>query len=166
MNKAIFLDRDGVLNIERGEYTFRVSDFQVVPGVIKTLEQLKSGGYMLIVLTNQSGIARGLYTMNDTNHCHQYFQKLSGNLIDGFYVAPGHPSYSESLSRKPDSLMFERAIAKYNIDPLSSYMVGDKERDLIPARKLGIKTILLGNDRTDYADLSITDLSEMLSFLP
>ena len=97
------------------------------------------------------------------NVCHDFLQIKSQNIIDDFYYAPLHPEISESLSRKPDSLMFERAIAKHNIVVSESYMIGDKERDLIPARKLGIATILLGNTViSKYADYSIKDISQVL----
>ncbi len=139
--KAVFLDRDGVLNEERGDYVWRLQDFKIVPGIIDVLQELKAMGYLLIVVTNQAGIAKGRYTRKHMQECHDYFQEESGHLIDHFYFAPDHPDFSESLMRKPDSLMWERAMAKFNIDPLNSWMVGDKERDLIPAKKFGMKTI-------------------------
>ena len=139
--KAVFLDRDGVLKEERGDYVWLLDDFKIVPGVTNVLKELKSKGYLLIVVTNQAGIAKGRYSREQMRQCHDYFQKESGNLIDHFYYAPNHPDFSESLTRKPDSLMWEKAMAKFNIDPLQSWMVGDKERDLVPAKKFGIKTI-------------------------
>jgi len=141
MQKAVFLDRDGILNEERGDYVWLLDDFKIVPGIIEVLAQLKSRGYLLIVVTNQAGIAKGVYSREQMHACHAYFQEQSGYLIDHFYYAAGHPSVSESLLRKPDSLMWEKAIAKFNIDPRLSWMVGDKERDLIPAKKLGIRCI-------------------------
>ncbi|MCP4457975.1 MAG: HAD-IIIA family hydrolase [Cytophagales bacterium] len=139
--KAVFLDRDGVLNEERGDYVWLLEDFKIVPGIIDVLKKLKSQSYLLIVVTNQAGIAKGRYTQEQMQECHDYFQKESGDLIDHFYYAPNHPDFSESLTRKPDSLMWEKAMAKFNIDPLQSWMIGDKERDLIPAKKFGMKTI-------------------------
>ncbi len=141
MNKAVFLDRDGILNVERGDYVWTLEDFKIVPGIIDVLKELKDKGFLLIVVTNQAGITKGRYTREDMHKCHDFFQKESGDLIDHFYYAAGHPSVSESLLRKPDSLMWEKAMAKFEIDPKQSWMVGDKERDLIPAKKLGIKTI-------------------------
>jgi D-glycero-D-manno-heptose 1,7-bisphosphate phosphatase len=141
MNKAVFLDRDGVLNEEIGNYVWTFDSFKIVDGIIEVLQKLKSNGYKLIVVTNQAGIAKGLYTHADVKKMHDHFQEQSGSVIDHFYYAPGHPSVSESLMRKPDSLMWEKAMAKFNIDPSKSWMIGDKERDLIPAKKFGIKTI-------------------------
>ena len=140
-SKAVFLDRDGVLNQEIGHYVWTLDKFKLVPGIVETLRVLKESGYLLIVVTNQAGIAKGEYTREDMHKCHDFFQAESGGLIDKFYFAAGHPLYSESLLRKPDSLMWEKAIAKFDIDPSQSWMVGDKERDLIPAKKLGVSTI-------------------------
>lgn len=141
MNKAVFLDRDGVLNEEIGNYVWTLDKFKIVDGIIDVLQKLKKEGYKLIVVTNQAGIAKGLYGHEDVKKMHDHFQEQSGNAIDHFYYAPGHPSVSESLMRKPDSLMWEKAMAKFNIDPAQSWMIGDKERDLMPAKKFGIKTI-------------------------
>src|SRR5687767_9623731 len=109
--KAIFLDRDGVLNAERGDYTYRLEEFEVLPGVPEALKLLKEHGYLLIVVTNQGGIAKGLYTKEEVFACHEKLQQACGHIIDALYYAPSHPSVSESLSRKPDSLMLEKAIA-------------------------------------------------------
>jgi D-glycero-D-manno-heptose 1,7-bisphosphate phosphatase len=161
--KAFFLDRDGIINEERGTYTYQLQDFIILPHVLEVLISLKDLGFKLIVITNQAGISRGLYTKAQMNACHDFLQIQSQNIIDDFYYAPLHPEISESLSRKPDSLMFERAIAKYNIAVSESYMIGDKERDLIPARKLGIVTIILGETVVSkYADYSVTDISKVM----
>lgn len=164
--RAIFLDRDGVLNIERGEYTYLPEDFEVIPNIIPVLQNLKHDGFKLIVITNQAGIAKGIYTREQMNLCHDKFQTLSNYVIDDFYVACDHPSVSESLSRKPNSLMFERAITKHNIDPTASWMVGDKERDLIPARKLNVQTVLFGDQkRTPFADFYAEKATDLLNII-
>lgn len=144
MNPCVFLDRDGVLNVERGTYTWRIEDFKVFKGVEEALEKLKENGFQIIVVTNQAGVSRGIYKKSDMLKCNEHLLKLTSHRIDDIYYATAHPEYSESLLRKPDSLMFEKAIAKYQIDPTRSWMVGNSERDLIPAIKLGIRTILLG----------------------
>ena len=165
MKKSFFFDRDGVINEERGEYTFEIYDFRILPGIIEIMEYVKKCGYHRVVITNQSGISQGLYSREKMNACHSYFQTQSNNLVDEFYYAPDHPTVSESLSRKPDSLLFEKAIAKYELRAESSFMIGDKERDLIPARKLGISTILLGSKSSEYADFQFKDNLELLDFL-
>lgn len=158
MNKCVFLDRDGVLNKELGYQITRIDEFELVEGVKDALQALKAEGYLLIIITNQSGIAKGSYDEQFVLDCYQLIQKEVGSVIDAMYFAPGHESGSKSLMRKPDSLMFEKAIAKFNIDPKQSWMIGDKERDLIPAKKLGIRTVLVGEDSSDYADMVVEDL--------
>jgi len=143
--KAVFLDRDGVINKERGEYTYRLDDFELIGEVATAITMIKSRGFKVIVITNQAGISRGLYTVEQMKACHAILQEACQGLVDDIYYAPLHPSVSESLARKPGTLMFERAIVKYDIDTTSSWMVGDKMRDLIPAKALGIKTILVGD---------------------
>jgi len=145
-NKCVFLDRDGVLNEDRPDYSYHLEHFRVLPGVPLALRQLKNAGYLLIVVTNQSGISKGVYTQQDMEACHHHLQQVCGGLIDHFYFSPYHPDISESLGRKPGSLLFEKGIAKFGIEPTVSWMVGDRERDLVPARQLGMRTILIGND--------------------
>ncbi|MFD2246991.1 D-glycero-alpha-D-manno-heptose-1,7-bisphosphate 7-phosphatase [Pontibacter ruber] len=159
--KCVFLDRDGVLNRERGDYTYALEDFEVLPGVLDALKLLKHNGFLLIVVTNQGGVAKGLYKKEDVLACHQKLQNECESLIDALYYAPSHPNYSESLSRKPDSLMLERAIAKYNIDPALSWMVGDSKRDLEAAEKVGVRSILVGDKYEAGAHVSeVKDLWE------
>lgn len=162
MGKCIFLDRDGVINEDNPNYTFRVESFKILPQVIEALRLLKSNGFFLVVVTNQSGIAQGLYTQSQMQQCHDFFQQQSGNIIDHFYFSPDHPTVSASLSRKPSALMFEKAIAKFNIDVTRSWMVGDRGRDIVPARKLGINTIQIGDEIEDHekADYSVANLLE------
>jgi len=167
MSKCIFLDRDGVINEDNPNYTFRVEAFKILPGVVNALKLLKSRGFFLVVVTNQSGIAQGLYTREQMQHCHDYFQRESGNSIDHFYFSPDHPSVSASLSRKPNTLMFEKAIAKFNVDVSKSWMIGDRGRDIVPARALGIKTIQIGaeiddHERADHAVASLPEAAELI----
>lgn len=140
-SKCVFMDRDGVLNEEIGRHILTIEEFIIPEDVPKGLKRLKEAGYRLVVVTNQSGIARGYYDDKLVDDCHQQLQKACDNAIDQFYYAPLVDSVSKSLMRKPDSLMFEKGIAKFNIDPNASWMIGDKERDLVPAKKLGIKRI-------------------------
>ena len=115
-----------------------------------------------MIVSNQSGIAQGFYNQQQIEACHQYFQQQSGKLIDHFYFSPDHPSVTASLSRKPGTLMFEKAIAKFNIDVSKSWMVGDRGRDIIPARTMGIKTIQIGDeiDENEKADHRVGNLLE------
>lgn len=142
--KALFLDRDGVINRERGEYTYKIVDFEILPSVLESLQLAQSKGYLLIIITNQGGIAKGIYTHQDVAKVHRYLEeelvKNGINLTDIFY-SPHHQDYSKSLDRKPDTLMFEKAMALYNINPKHSFMIGDSQRDIIASEKVGVKGI-------------------------
>lgn len=158
-NKCVFLDRDGVINREIGDYVYRLDDFELISGVVETIERLKKNEFVLVIVTNQAGVSKGLFTEKEVMMCYQFIQESCNHLIDEIYYCPYHPSYSNSLCRKPDSLMFEKAIAKFNIDTSLSWMIGDTERDLVPARKLGIRTIQVGDQPTStYADYHKNDL--------
>lgn len=170
-NRAVFLDRDGVLNKDNVNYTYRVEDFQILPRVPEALKMLKNAGFKLIIVTNQSGIAKGIYTQEDVFNCYQYLQQACDQLIDAHYFAPHHPDFtSASLSRKPDSLMIEKGLAKFDIDPSLSWLVGDSVRDLQAAKKQNIRTIYLPKQKdranaenaldTPYADFILEDLHE------
>jgi D-glycero-D-manno-heptose 1,7-bisphosphate phosphatase len=142
MNKCVFLDRDGVLNQDLEGYLYRSEDMEIPEGAFEALRRMKDAGYLLIVVTNQAGIAKGLYTKEDVLKCHEHFQEACGYLLDDLYVSPHHPEYTTaSLLRKPDSLMLEKAMAKYHIDAAQSWMIGDGERDVLAGKKAGVRTI-------------------------
>lgn len=144
--KALFLDRDGVINRERGEYTFKVEDFDILPSVIPTLKWAQELGYLLILITNQGGIAKGLYGHEDVENCHHHLKleldKSDVSITDIFY-SPHHQDYSKSLDRKPGSLMLEKAMAIYKIDAAKSFMVGDSPRDIQASEAVGVKGFLI-----------------------
>ena len=162
VNKAVFLDRDGVLNRERGDYTWRPADFEVLPDVPAALAALHAEGYRLIVITNQAGVAKGLYTLADVAACHAKLQGAVGGLIDAFYVAPGYPAVSESLGRKPGTLLLERAIARFGLDPAQCWLIGDRGRDIAAGRGVGVRTVRVGPldaaDEVPVADFYAADL--------
>lgn len=149
LHKCIFLDRDGVLNRERGDYTYRLEDFEILDGVRESLQILKKSGYLLIVITNQAGVAKGIYGEEEVLGCHAYLQAQTGGLIDDIFFCPHHPITTESLLRKPDSLMLEKAIAKWEVDADKSYMIGDSFRDIQAAKKVGVKGILVGDKESE-----------------
>lgn len=145
-NKAIFLDRDGVINHDPGDYTRSLEEFNILPTVFKTLKKLDEAGYLLVLITNQGGIAKGLYSHDDVNEIHTYLMEKcieNGFRLTDVYYSPHHPDFGESLSRKPGSLMIEKACAKYDIDPAKSWMVGDKVRDLEAGQGAGVKGVLI-----------------------
>ena len=133
-----------MLNDEIGDYVWEPARFIVSAGVPESLAQLKQAGYYLIVVTNQAGIAKGQYTAADVQACHAKLQAACGNLIDAFYFAPAHPSVSESLLRKPDSLMLEKALARFRLDPAQCWMVGDRYRDIEAGHRVGVRGIMVG----------------------
>lgn len=146
MNKAVFLDRDGVINRELGHYCERVEDFEILDDVGKAIKTLKDAGFLVIIISNQGGIAKGLYTENDlaAMHAklHDYLAEYSTN-IDDIYYCPHHDSVSTCLCRKPKGLMIEKAMAVHNINPELSVMIGDGKRDVEAAENAGIKGILI-----------------------
>ena len=157
--KCIFLDRDGVMNKDKVDYVYKPEELIIIEGVTQALLDFKKAGYLIIIITNQSGIAKGIYTKADVMNIHRLVQEASNNALDDIFMAPYHETYHNSLSRKPGSLMFERAISKHNIDTQNSWMVGDKERDLIPGKKFGLKTILVENKKeTPFADFYAENL--------
>ena len=162
MNKAVFLDRDGVLNVDNPKYTYRISQFHIIPGVPEALYRMKEAGYLLLVVTNQSGIARNIYTRRQMDLCHIYMQEACDHVIDHFYFSPYHETVTNSLTKKPGSLLFEKAMAKYKIDPAKSWMIGDRSRDLTPAKKFGIKTIQIGDEcvAPELGDYKVDNLLE------
>jgi D-glycero-D-manno-heptose 1,7-bisphosphate phosphatase len=147
MNKAIFLDRDGVINRKgSGYYVFREEEFFLNKGVTDALKYFISKGFLLIIITNQGGIAKGIYTTAHLEKLHNYMiNKLKTFDIEltDIYYCPHHPDVSQCQCRKPGTLLLEQAIAKYNIDPKNSFMIGDSEIDIRAAEKMRIKGILI-----------------------
>lgn len=137
MNKAIFLDRDGTINVDK-HYIYRKEDFEFIPGAIEALKRFKQSGYLLIIITNQSGIARGYYTEEDfikLNSWMQFILSEMGAGIDKVYYCPHHPDavidrYRLVCNcRKPKTGLFHQAVKDFNIDLSRSYAVGDRLRD-------------------------------------
>lgn len=144
MKPALFLDRDGVLNRERGEHTWRLADFEVLPDVPAALRMAQDAGYHLIVITNQSGIGLGLYGHAEVAQLHGYLHDMlarSGIELTDVYYCPHHPSRGRCLCRKPGGLLLEKAIARYGIDPQRSVMIGDRDRDTEAAHSVSVEGI-------------------------
>ncbi|PYF76978.1 D-glycero-alpha-D-manno-heptose-1,7-bisphosphate 7-phosphatase [Pedobacter nutrimenti] len=162
-NKAIFLDRDGVLNHERNDYICRLEDFEVLEYQIPVLKKFYDEGYLLVIITNQGGIALGRYTEETLSEMHKLlFQKFEqqGAKISHAYYCPHHPSVTgECPCRKPKSGMLLTAIQTYNIDPALSVMIGDKLRDVEAANGAGVKGILIKPDEK----ISYDKIKEVLS---
>ena len=149
-NKAVFLDRDGVLNEEIGTYVWQPEKFIIIPGVPESLARLKAAGYYLIVVTNQAGIAKKLYTAAEVRACHAKLQTACDNVIDALYFSDAHPSVSDSILRKPGSGMLEKAVARFNLDPAQCWIVGDRLRDMEAGANIGVRSILVGEEDIDF----------------
>ncbi len=151
MNKAVFLDRDGVLNRELGDYVCRFEDFCVLKHNYDPLKELQSRGYLLIVVTNQGGLAKGWYSPETLKQMHDHLMncyKENGIHLTEIYFCNHHPEYNgKCLCRKPGSLMIEKALARFDIDPDRSYFIGDRERDVIAGEAAGVKGILIDSDQ-------------------
>ena len=154
MNKAVFLDRDGTINVDKG-YLYRISDFEFLPGAVDALRMLQNAGYLLIIITNQSGIARGYYTEEDFMILNDWMKNelmKHGVKISGVYYCPHLPDaeverYRKVCScRKPETGLFERAVHDFDIDLSKSYAVGDKERDCSICLKSECRGFLIGRD--------------------
>lgn len=157
-NKCIFLDRDGVLNVDRVDYVYRMEEFIIPPGVGEALRALKDAGYLLIVITNQSGIAKGIYKRENVYLIHNAIQEGTGVELDDIYFCPYHEKFdSHSLTRKPGSLMIEKAAAKYEVDMDASWMVGDHERDITAGTRAGLRTIRLAPSGTETKATHLVD---------
>jgi len=142
MNKIAFFDRDGVINHEPGHYTCSVDEFLINSGIWESIKLLKDNGYIVVVISNQGGIAKGLYTSDDVLLMHKKLQNYLSEFqtsIDDFYFCPHHDKITKCLCRKPEPLMFEKALYIYDADPNQSFMIGDSKRDIIAAEKAGIK---------------------------
>ena len=168
MKKAIFLDRDGTINVEK-DYIYKSEDLVFEEGTIEALKTFKNLGYILIVISNQSGIARGYFTEEDLNIFNNNMNEIlkkNGVEITEFYCCPHHPDgigeYKKVCEcRKPNNKMIEDAIKKYNIAREKSYMIGDKTSDIGAGLKSNLKTVLV---KTGYGlkDMEKIDKNETL----
>lgn len=152
MNKALFLDRDGVVNVEIN-YLYRVEDFRFIEGILNLCKYYQNMGYIIIIVTNQSGIDRGYYSESDFNVLTLWmideFAK-NGIEIKKVYFCPHHPDISFTCScRKPNPGMILDAQKEFDIDLKHSILVGDKESDIEAAISAGIdKTYLFDEKKT------------------
>jgi D-glycero-D-manno-heptose 1,7-bisphosphate phosphatase len=123
-----------------------VEEFIILPTVIDALKMASDKGYKIIIITNQGGLAKGLYSEQEVFKMHSLLRNTcqeSNVEITGIYYSPHHPEFGNSLTRKPGSLLMERAIAKHHIDTSQSVMIGDRERDVQCAEAVGVRGILI-----------------------
>ena len=143
MAKALFLDRDGTINVNYG-YVFEPEKFVFIDGVFELCRKAQELGYLIIVISNQSGVSRGYYTETQMNACNAHmcaeFAKRGITVTDVLTCTAANDADPD---RKPNSGMFLKAIARHGIDPAASVAVGDSERDSVAARGAGVGTVVL-----------------------
>jgi D-glycero-D-manno-heptose 1,7-bisphosphate phosphatase len=146
MSRALFLDRDGVINIEKN-YVYRIEDFEFTDGIFELCARARRLGFKPIVITNQAGIARGYYTVADYERLTQWMLEqfaVRGSPIEKVYFCPFHPTAGigeyrkESIDRKPNPGMILRAKADFGLELAGSVLVGDKDSDIEAGRAAGV----------------------------
>lgn len=162
--KAFFFDRDGVINVDHG-YVSNIGDFEFMDGIFPVMQALAEKGYKLIVITNQSGIGRGFYTVEDFQQVTEWMTRRfteEGVELTAVYSCPHAPGAGCGC-RKPEPGMFLQAIREHNIDPARSWMIGDKDDDMVAAGAAGIcNRVLLGDADPVHSTQVISKLSELL----
>ena len=158
-SKAVFFDRDGVLNVDVA-YLYKIEDLRWIEGAREAVAYLTQQGYKIFIVTNQSGIARGYYTVEQMERLHSYMQQeiaACGGRIDKIYYCPHHPEgsvaqYSCTCScRKPKPGMLLQALNEYDIDKEQSFLIGDGKRDVEAAEAAGVKGYLFtGGNLLDF----------------
>lgn len=150
--KAVFLDRDGVLNVEKS-YICSVDEFEIYDYAKRSVELIHEKGYYAIVVSNQSGIARGMFSERTMQEMNEFLIEKTG--VDKIYYCPHYRDgiikrYAIACScRKPDTGLIERAVREYDIDVKTSYMVGDRASDIKTGKNAGMKTVLV---KTGYGE--------------
>ena len=161
LRPAVFLDRDGTLNIEK-DYLYRFDEWEWIDGSVEAIKMLNKNGFLTIVVSNQAGIARDKYKAEDVELLHSLVEidlQKKGALIDDFYYCPYHPDFNtsqECWSRKPNPGMLSAAIEKWGIDLDRSWMIGDKLIDVQAGMNVGVDTVLVltgyGSRDVKYAE--------------
>lgn len=143
---AVLLDRDGVVNRERGEHTWRLEDFELLPDVVEALQRLNAQGTPVAIITNQSGIGLGLYGEAEVDKLHAYLHDRlaqAGVPTPLILHCPHHPTNGKCLCRKPAHLLVQRAMALLGADPSTTVFIGDRDRDVQAAEAAGVKGLLV-----------------------
>jgi len=166
---AAFLDRDGVLNVDHG-YAYKPDQLEWIAGAPEAVRLLNEAGYAVIVVTNQSGIARGLYDEAAVRHFHAHMQNVlraHSAHIDAFYFCPHHPDGTvKALAircgcRKPGTGMLEQATREWPIDLARSFLIGDKDGDMAAAAAFHIRGIKFDFTTNSLIDLVRRELAEL-----
>ncbi len=151
--KTVFLDRDGIINKNRPDYVKTIDELEILE-VADSIKKLKDNGFLVVVISNQSAINRGLTNHENVKQIHstiQEYLKKNGTKIDAFYYCPHRPD-EDCDCRKPKPGLFKKAIAELKIDPKSSWLVGDRDSDIQAGQSVGCKTIKIAeNSRLNEA---------------
>ena len=149
--RAVFLDRDGTINVEK-DYLYKIDDFEFITGAPEAIKRLKKAGFVVIVVSNQSGVARGYFDEDAVNRLHQHIQTeltAYGTSIDDYYFCPHHPDKGlgayklDCNCRKSKPGMLLQAALEHNLDLQHSFMVGDKLADIVAGERAGCKCLLV-----------------------
>ena len=164
--RALFLDRDGIINIDHG-YVYKVEDFKFVEGIFELVRLFTDAGYLIFVVTNQSGIGRGYYTEKDFTILTELMKEkfLKNNIkIEEVYYCPHAPEVG-CICRKPQTGMINKALENYDIDLYQSWMIGDKQSDIALATNAGIgKSIYIGNKNIPNTTHTFFSINEAKSY--
>ena len=145
--KTVFLDRDGIINKNRPDYVKTIDELEILE-VAESIKKLKDNGFLVVVISNQSAINRGLTNHENVKQIHstiQEYLKKNGTKIDAFYYCPHRPD-EDCDCRKPKPGLFKKAIAELKIDPKSSWLVGDRDSDIQAGQSVGCKTIKIAEN--------------------
>ena len=160
--KAAFLDMDGVINEDTG-YLKNIEDFKWIEGAIEALKILKKNNFLIIIISNQSGVSRGYFSEQDVYKLHKWInlQLSEHNIkIDDFFFATEHPDTEISKTRrKPSPRMIEEAIEKYNLNRADCFMVGDKDIDVLAAKNANIRGFLFEGGNLSYKIKKILNIT-------
>ena len=150
-NKAIFLDRDGTLNRDSG-YTYRIEQLELLPGVVNALKIFRDADFLLVIVTNQSGVGRGYYTEEDVDSFNNALKeelKKHGIIIEKFYICKHSPE-ENCACRKPSPYLINKAIEEFNIDIEKSFLFGDKESDIQSGKNAHVQSLLITEEHSLY----------------
>ena len=169
MNKAIFFDRDGIVNKRLiGDYVKNISEFDFNSVFYQILKKVKENNFLAILITNQQGIGKGLMTVEDLTVVHDHMQTVlednTGYNFDDIFFSPDLAD-SGSKTRKPAPGMILKAAEKWDVDLKASYMAGDSLSDIQAGEKAGTKTILINEKKAGEPDLYFHDLHEFYLYL-
>lgn len=153
--RAVFLDRDGTINLNKQGYIHKIEDFEFVPGVITALQRLSKSEYRIIVITNQSGIGRGYFRKSHTVKLHNHMKRelaRRGIRLDAIYICP-HKPVDRCACRKPGTALILQAAKAFDLSLNQSWVIGDNPSDIVMGREVNAKTIKLGDSMPEVLKL-------------